>query len=144
VAFDIMDQLKLGSRTLALHGTWIHETQRWDAGGAANLSNTLNTYRMDVQWHPVHRFAFMLAPFATSGSSDSLLYAPEQVTGSRTGSPNSDGLIAEVDANPWDNVRVQFQYVAYGKFNGSSQDYDGFGRNAAHNNTLYVVTWLVF
>jgi len=71
-------------------------------------------------------------------------YAPEAISGSRTGSPNSDGLIAEVDVNPWDNVRLQFQYVAYGKFNGSSQDYDGFARNAADNNTLYVVTWVVF
>jgi hypothetical protein len=144
VAFDIMDQMKLGLRGLAVHGTWIHETQRWDAGGAANASNTLDTYRADIQLHLAHTFTLILSPFATSGSSDTVLYAPEEVGGSRTGSPNSDGLIAEVDVNPWDNVRVQFQYVAYGKFNGSSQDYDGFGRNAAHNNTLYVVAWMVF
>ncbi len=144
VAFDIMDQVKLGLQAVALHGTWIHETQRWAPGEAANASNTLNTYRMDVQWHLAHRFALMLSPFATSGSSDSVLYAPEAMSGSRAGSPNSDGLIAEVDVNPWDNVRVQFQYVAYGKFNGSSQDYDGFARNAADNNTLYVVAWVIF
>jgi hypothetical protein len=144
VAFDFMDQVKLGTRVFALHGTWIHEKQTWDPGEAANVSNTLDTYRMDVQWHPGHRVALMLSPFATSGSSDSVLYVPEALSGSRTGSPNSDGLIGEVDLNPWDNVRVQFQYVAYGKFNGSSQDYDGSGRNAAHNNTLYVVAWLMF
>jgi hypothetical protein len=52
--------------------------------------------------------------------------------------------MAELDYDMWDNVRLQVQYVAYSRFNGSSQDYDGSGRNAAHNNTLYVVTWLVF
>lgn len=144
VAFDVMDQLKLGLRGLAFHGTWIHETQRWDAGGAGNLTNTLNTYRMDVQLHLAHTVTLIVSPFVTSGSTDTVLYQPAPVSGSRTGSPNSDGLITEVDINPWDTVRLQLQYVAYGEFNGSSQDYDGFGRNAAHNNTLYAVAWVVF
>jgi hypothetical protein len=144
VAFDAMDQVKLGLRGLAFHGTWIHETQRWDGGGAANASNTLNTYRMDVQLHLAHSFTVVLSPFATTGSSDSVLYEPAPVSGSRTGNPRRGGLISEFDFNPWDTVRLQFQYVAYGKFNGSSQDYDGFGRNAAHNNTMYVVAWVIF
>lgn len=144
VAIDFMDQAKFGLRILAFHGTWIHETQRWDAGDAANLTNTLDTYRADVQVHFAHAFCLVVSPFTTHGSSDTLLYVPEPVSGSRTGSPNSTGLIAELDYDMWDNVRLQVQYVTYSKFNGSSQDYDGSGRNAAHNNTLYVVTWLVF
>jgi hypothetical protein len=144
VAFDVMDQVKLGLRGVSFHGTWIHETQRWGAGGADNLKNTLDTYRVDGQFHFGHMFCFMLSPFATTGSTDAGLYQPEPLTGSRTGSPDSNGLIGELDVNVWDNVRVQFQYTAYGKFNGSSQNYDGSGRSAADNNTLYVVTWLVF
>jgi hypothetical protein len=144
VAFDFMDQLKFGLRILAFHGTWIHETQAWNAGGAANLSNTLDTYRMDAQVHFAHRFCLIVSPFATHGSSDAGLYAPDPVSGSRTGSPSSNGILGEVDFDAWDNVRLQLQYVTYGTFNGSSQNYDGFGRNAADNNTLYVVAWLVF
>jgi len=144
VAVDVMDQRKLGTRAIALHGTWIHETQHWDAGGSANATNTLNTFRVDAQLHLGHTFTFVLSPFSTTGSTDSVLYAPALLSGSVTGSPNSSGLIGEVDVNPWDNLRLQFEYVAYNKFNGSSQNYDGFGRNASDNNTLFVVVWLVF
>src|SRR5207244_992120 len=55
-----------------------------------------------------------------------------------------DGLIAEVDVMPWQNLRLQFQYVAYDQFNGSSSNYDGFGRRASDNNTLYILTWLLY
>ena len=144
VAVDVMDQRKLGTRAIALHGTWIHETQHWDAGGSANATNTLNTFRVDAQLHLGHTFTFVLSPFSTTGSTDSVLYSPALLSGSVAGSPNSNGLIGEVDVNPWDNLRLQFEYVAYNKFNGSSQNYDGFGRNASDNNTLFVVVWLVF
>ncbi len=144
VAFDIMDQLMWGTKGLTFHGTWIHETQAWRAGGAANASNTLDTYRADVQLHLGHVICLVAAPFTITGTTDDELYASAPLSGSATGSPNSSGLFSEVDVNVWDNVRLQFQYVAYNTFNGSSQNYDGFGRNAADNNTLYVVSWLVF
>src|SRR2546422_8644645 len=59
-------------------------------------------------------------------------------------SPKNDGLIAEVDVMPWQNLRLQFQYVAYSRFNGSSSNYDGFGRRASDNNTLDILTWLLY
>ena len=45
---------------------------------------------------------------------------------------------------PFMNLRVGLQYVAYSKFNGSSIDYDGYGRNASDNNTLYLVLSTIF
>jgi len=147
VAFDIGDQLKLGkmgTQQLSLHGTWIHETQQWNAGGTANPSNTLNTFRVDAALHLSHQWCLIASPFTTTGSTDTLLYAPAPITGNVTGTPNTDGLITELDFNAWDNVRVQLQYVAYGKFNGSSTNYDGAGRNASSNNTIYVATWIAF
>jgi hypothetical protein len=45
---------------------------------------------------------------------------------------------------PWQNLRLQAQYVAYSKFNGATTNYDGSGRNASDNNTLYLITWLLF
>jgi hypothetical protein len=38
-------------------------------------------------------------------------------------------------------VRVGAQYWAYNRFNGASSNYDGFGRNARDNNTLFVYVW---
>ena len=40
--------------------------------------------------------------------------------------------------------KLSLQYIIYNKFNGSSTNYDGEGRNAADNNTLYVIGWVVF
>ncbi len=144
VALDLAFMRALGSNSFTLDGSWIHEQQAWRAGGAANATNTLRTFRIAAMYHLGQRYAFTLAPFVTTGSSDTLLYAPGPVVGSRTGSPNNGGLIAEVDVMPWQNLRLQFQYVAYDKFNGSSTNYDGFGRRASDNNTLYIVTWLLY
>ena len=51
---------------------------------------------------------------------------------------------AELDYLPWLNTRFTAQYVAYTKFNGASSNYDGSGRGASDNNTLYLLAWLVF
>ncbi len=85
-----------------------------------------------------------LAYFATSGDRDTLLHRPAPVAGTRTGRPNSSGLIGELAFLPWLNTRFALQYVAYARFNGSHDDYDGFGRSASDNNTLYLLAWLVF
>jgi hypothetical protein len=42
------------------------------------------------------------------------------------------------------NVRLMAQYVDYVKFNGGTRDYDGMGRNAHDNNTLFLNVWAAF
>jgi hypothetical protein len=67
------------------------------------------------------------------------------VSGSRTGSPNTSGLIGEIDYNPWQNTRLGLQYVSYNSFNGSSTSYGMTGgRSASDNNTLYLFLWVLF
>jgi hypothetical protein len=145
VALDAAFMHSLGSNSFTLDGSWIHEQQTWRAPGlAANATNTLRTFRAAAMYHIGSLYAFTLMPFVTTGTTDTLLYAPGAVFGSRTGSPDNNGLIAEVDVMPWQNLRLQFQYVAYNKFNGSTDNYDGFGRKASDNNTLYIVTWLLY
>jgi hypothetical protein len=144
VAVDLSYLLTLGSNSFTTDATWIHESQRWDAGGAANAKNTLNTVRFDAMYHVGHQYAFTVAPFFTTGTTDTLLYAPGALTGSRLGSPDNSGVIAEADVMPWQNLRMQFQYVIYGKFNGGRTNYDGSGRNASDNNTVLVLFWLLF
>jgi len=144
VAFDLSYLLPLGPNSFTTDATWIHETQHWDAGGTANPRNTLNTVRFDAMYHLGHEYAFTIAPFVTTGTTDTLLYAAAPLNGSRLGSPDFSGVIGEVDIMPWQNLRMQFQYVYYGKFNGSRTNYDGSGRNASDNNTAYVLFWLLF
>src|SRR5262245_30215057 len=66
------------------------------------------------------------------------------VEGSATGSPKTDGFVGEVDLNPWENTRLGLQYTAYTNFNGAKTDYDGSGRDAAGNNTLFAFAWVAF
>jgi len=86
-----------------------------------------------------------LGYFETAGTTDALLYPSEPITGSATGSPNSAGGIGELNFNPWQNTRLGLQHVGYSKFNGRSSAYDvAGGRNASHNNTLFLYVWLAF
>ncbi|MBL6750330.1 MAG: cytochrome C, partial [Nevskia sp.] len=47
-------------------------------------------------------------------------------------------------ARTWLNLRMALQYTQYLQFNGGVRNYDGSGRDAADNNTLYLFTWLEF
>lgn len=135
-------------------GTWIgraafiHERQTLSAfvaaGEAANLNETLSTFRTSLTFEPSQRYALSAGYFQTTGTTDAVLFPPADVTGSRTGSPNSRGAIGEFAVNPWQNTRFGLQYVAYSLFNGASNDYDAAGRKAADNNTLFLYLWLAF
>ncbi len=148
LAADFEYQRTMGNNGLTLTGTWIHESRNLgasvDSGLASVSSQTLNTYRVRGTYRLGQRYAFSLQPFYTTGTTDATLYPAAAVTGSLAGSPNTSGLIAEVDYNPWQNARLAVQYTAYGKFNGRNSNYDGAGRNASGNNTLYVLAWLMF
>lgn len=128
--------------------TWVHERQSLDAsfnaGTAANQSNTLNGFRLGGSYYYQRKYGAGLGYFSVTGSADSILYAPASVTGSATGSPDSRGWTAELDYLPWQNVKIALQYTAYSKFNGASSNYDGSGRNASDNNTWYLLAWINF
>ena len=63
-------------------------------------------------------------------------------------------MLFQVDATPFGgendyfgrhlNLRVGLQYTVYTKFDGSSHNFDGTGRNASDNNTLRVFAWFAF
>ena len=42
------------------------------------------------------------------------------------------------------NLKLGIQYTIYTQFNGGFKNYDGAGRNAGDNNTLFLFAWLVF
>lgn len=148
IALDAQYERPVGAGNFAAHATWIHERQALDAafaaGSSTNPSNTLNTVKADASLYTAARVGGAVSYFSTTGNADALLYAAAPVTGSSTGRPSSNGVIAELDAMPWLNTRFAVQYVVYGKFNGATSGYDGFGRNASDNDTLYLLAWLVF
>jgi hypothetical protein len=148
IGIDAQIEQRVGVGTLIARGTWLHEKQKLDAtfdvDGSSNASNTLKTFRLNSTYTPNQWVGLSAGYFQTTGTSDATLYAPAEVEGSASGNPKTNGFVGEVDINPWQNTRLGLQYVAYDKFNGGKTDYDGFGRNASDNNTLYLLAWLVF
>lgn len=149
-AVDAQVEHHAGSATWIGRAAFIHESQTLNAFAAAdpaesaNLHETLSTFRTNLTFEPSMRYALTAGYFQSNGTNDALLFAPAPVTGSRTGSPNSRGIVGEFAVNPWQNTRFGLQYVAYNLFNGSSNDYDAAGRKAADNNTLFLYLWLAF
>ena len=54
------------------------------------------------------------------------------------------GETFELFWNPIQYIRVGAQYTAYDKYAGASSNYDGFGRNASDNNTLFLYVWAAY
>ena len=56
----------------------------------------------------------------------------------------SAGEIIQASYLPWQNVQLTGQFTVYNKFDGARSNYDGSGRSASDNNTLYLLLWLVW
>jgi hypothetical protein len=147
-SIDLQYERPFGVDLLTVHTSYIHEISHLDgtfaAGGAAESSHHLNTFRADANYHLRSRYTFSLAGFSTTGSADPILFAPAPVTGSALGSPNSRGYIGQAGFWPKQNIELSAGYTGYTKFNGASRNYDGSGRNASANNSVYVALWLNF
>ena len=145
---DLQYERLFGVDILTVHATYIHETSHLEgtvaAGGAAESLHHLNSFRANATYHLRRRWAFTLAGFATAGSADPILFAPAPVTGSALGSPNSSGFIAQVGFWPKQNIELTAAYTGYAKFNGAGHNYDGSGRSASANNSIYIALWLNF
>ena len=104
-------------------------------GIATNASNTLNSLRIKGTYIYQAKYGASLSYFSVTGSSDATLYA------SATASPDTQGWTPELFYTPVQNIRIGLQYYAYQKFDGSTNNYDGSGRNAKDNNTAFLYVW---
>jgi hypothetical protein len=130
-----------------LQGRYLAERQKLDATctlDAAPLAgcadNNLDDFRIDGSYYWRHRYGLTVQYFNTVGSANPIIYA-----GNRTFKPDSAGLTFQVDttlfpdANSFNhrfNARIGAQYTAYTQFDGAGRNFDGFGANAADNNTF--------
>jgi len=148
LAFDAQYENVFNSGSLIAHFNYIYEKQNLDAtygsGGSANVSNILNSLKVDAGYNFNAGYSFTVGYFNINGDVDNKLYAPAQVEGSANGSPSSNGFTLQATLYPWFNTQFALQYMVYNKFNGSSDNYDGSGRSASDNNTLYANVWLMF
>ncbi len=128
--------------------TYIHEKQKFDAsvadGFTQNSADSLKTFKLAGEYTYRRTIGGSLGFFNITGGTDALLYAQSPVGGSLANNPDSRGYIGEINYLPWLNTKLQLQYVRYTKFNGLSNDYDGAGRSAADNDTVYLLAWVNF
>jgi hypothetical protein len=145
---DLQYERPLGVNLLTAHLSYTHEISdlqaTFAAAGADKASHHLNTLRADANFHIHSRYLFTLAGFSTTGNSDAILFAPAPVTGSATNSPNSSGYITQFGYWPMQNIEISGAYTGYTKFNGATHNYDGSGRDASANNSIYIALWLNF
>lgn len=125
---------------------YVRERVTWNPGAqTSNRMDELHAFRAKAGYYFDRRFGINVARFRVDGNADSGLYdTGDAVTGSGNGSPDSDGYIAEFNYLPRRDIRLTLQFTRYGKFNGAKRDYDGFGRNASDNDTVYLLGWFMF
>jgi hypothetical protein len=123
-----------------------------------NDSDTLKMFRTKASYVYGAKYGGSLSYFDVTGTSNpalqtsamdpanpgNLIDGSQGVTGNLTGSPATSGWTSEVFWTPQQNVRLGVEYTMFTRFNGASNNYDGFGRNAKDNNTLFVYVWTAF
>lgn len=151
-AIDGYFEHPMGSDSIVVRGTYIHEKADLDVTEPGKTNN-LNTFKVNGEYHFNSNKALAVGAFRTTGTSDTTIYAPSVLPptvgiapglGSASGSPDTTGWILQATYLPWQNVQLGLQYTLYTKFNGGSTNYDGLGRDAKDNNTLFGYGWFMW
>jgi hypothetical protein len=148
---------KFRGDVISFRGTYIRENSSlvstFNSGGADLVHHHLNTFQGNVEYHLGNKYSATIGYFDVDGTPDFTLYSGAvngdittipPVTGSLNGDPRSNGYMANISWWPVQNIGLSFQYTGYARFNGGGTNYDGSGRNAGSNNTVYLVARFVF
>ena len=134
--------------------TYIRETQSLyntfnNLAGADRFNQSLDFFGANASYTYDQTYTLSLGFNHNQGN-----YDPTYNAYSMMGKPNSQYFTAELAYVPFGkqvglmqslgNLRMSLQYVGYTKFDGGNLNYDGTGRNASQNNTLYLNGWLAF
>ncbi len=141
-----VDRTLFRKDVFSLRGTYIRENSdlaaTYAAMGAQVSSHHLDTVLANAEYHYGNRFSGTFGWFDIGGTVDPLLY--NVATGSANGDPRGAGYIANFSVFPMQNIQLGVQYIGYTRFNGAAINYDGAGRNASGNNTVYLLARFIF
>ena len=171
IGVDTQYQYILDPHAVTFAASYIHERVNYasslanqinpfDADGSlglplSNASDTLKMFRAKASYVYHAKYGGSLSYFDVSGSTNSalktsapdpanpgqLLDGSQGVLGNLSGNPATRGWTSEVFWTPVQYARIGLQYTMFNKFNGASNNYDGFGRNAKDNNTVFLYVW---
>jgi len=152
IGVDAQYQFIGDPHAVTFRAAWIHERHNLGASQALGLADDshdmLRSLNASLSYIYDRTWSLTAGRFSVGGTADKTLY------GTFTGSPNSAGWIAEIaylpfmhggpSFWPWLNARIGLQYTLFDKFNGASTNFNGMGRNAHNNNTIFLYTWIMF
>jgi len=149
-----IDRTLFRTDVLSFRATYIRENNdllgllAQNTAGNALVSqgpHRLNTVLANAEYHFGNKYTGTFGWFNTTGTSDLALYPPNvAVTGNFNGDPRGAGYIANFTYWPWQNLLLGAQYTGYTRFNGAQSNYDGSGRSASANNTIYLDVKVIF
>lgn len=115
--------------------TYVYQARYGGSAAVFNLGGNTNTALQSSGFDPA----------TLTVTSDPAAQAPStRVSGNLSGNPGTRGWTLEAFWMPIQYLRVGAQYTGYSRFNGASSNYDGFGRNASDNNSLFVYAWAAY
>jgi len=151
-ALDFQYQYTFARHDVTLMGSSIYEHADWNASHPLAITSRSSgdlwdtTITASYLFDKIYGIDFQF--FDISGDSDALLF------GIRTGSPDSNGIVVQLNYLPFNksggpsfwpksNLKLSLQYTHYNRFDGSSSNFDGDGRDASDNDTLFLEAWWV-
>jgi len=154
IGFDTQYQYLADVNSVSLQADFISENQSLSAsqliGNTSNGRDHLQSFHIKTTYYYDQTYGGTVGYFQVKGNGDPLAYGGD----SANYSPNSAGWIAEADYMPfshggpgfwpWLNIKLGLQYILYDEFNGGTTNFDGAGRNAHDNNTLFAFAWFAF
>ena len=145
---DIEYDRTIGKDVVSLRATYVRENAALVGSAASGAADPgphhLNASNVNAAYHFGNRFSGTMGWFLVDGTNDPLLYPQAAVSGSANGGARSEGISANVSYWPFQNVDLAVQYTDDTRFNGGSTNYDGAGRDASDNNSVYLLARFVF
>lgn len=158
IGIDSQYQYLLDPHAVTVQLAYTHDTHRYpyfladqpvvDVDGNTlpntNTNDTTNVFRAKGSYVYDAKYGTSLAFFNQTGSTNSALYDPTPVYGNINANPAIRGFTSEVFWTPVQYLRIGLQFTTYSKYNGAAHNYDGAGRNASDNNSLFLYLWGAF
>ncbi|HET7063428.1 MAG TPA: hypothetical protein VFI49_04065 [Rudaea sp.] len=158
IGIDSQYQYLLDPHAVTVQLAYTHDTHRYpyfladqpvvDIDGNTlpntNTNDTTNVFRAKGSYVYDAKYGTSLAFFNQTGSTNSALYDPTPVYGNINANPAIRGFTSEVFWTPVQYLRIGLQFTTYSKYNGAAHNYDGAGRNASDNNSLFLYLWGAF
>lgn len=152
-ALDSQYQYDGGDHLFSTHAFFDREKRRWSAsfpaGDTSHPIDYLNTLKVNVHYWYKRKLGGGIGFFDYWGDRDQAAYGMPAASamGNATGSPDTRGWIIEANWLPLENrenLKLGLRYTAYTRFNGASSDYNGAGRDASDNNSVFAYAWMLF